>query len=358
MMRRHTPDEIRERAMQAALKKYDEGCADCSAAYLRLARENGATEDEIQRAGMSRRGFMRFAGLALAAGATAISARSLIGIKSANAMPMPNNLQTGVNGYFGVDSCTAPDTATAQSMPLQFYIAELGGTNNSVGCFNPDTAAMVGDQYTHGYWGLCGPNLATSTTPFAYGQQQAQAAVTAWHNTQGIGGLTLFADVESGFGGWGDGATQKDMAAVLDGFLTGVANEQFVPGVYINAASRDAWFPDSYVPAVPFVYWVAGGQYAGMMCPPCAPDCDTLTPVYNAWNAAMQQETFAGQGAVIWQYWLSQFGCGGDFNYSPQTGYQKFVPVPPSTVPVSVPTFSAPTTPTATPATPSATPGQ
>ena len=57
----------------------------------------------------------------------------------------------------------------------------------------------------------------------------------------------------------------------------------------------------------------------------------------------MQQETFAGQGAVIWQYWLSQFGCAGDFNYSPQSGYQKFVPAPPSTVPVSTPPTGTPT---------------
>jgi hypothetical protein len=355
MMRHHTPDEIRIRAIQAAIKKYDEGCANCSRAYLKVAQANGATEDEIRRAGVSRRGFIRFAGLALAAGAGVVTASSLFDVKTAKAA-VTDPFGSIIPGAFGVDSCTPPDVAVAENMPLQFYIAELGGTNNSVGCFIPETSAAVGADYTHGYWGVSGPNLSTSTSPFAYGRQQAGAAVAAWQNTPGIGGLTIFGDIEAGFGGWDNGATQQDMAAVLDGFLTGIVNAEFVPGVYIGSASRDAWFPSTYLPAVPFVYWVAGGPYAGSMCPPCMPDCDTLTPVYSVWNDAMQQETFAGQGAAIWQYWLSDFGCAGDYNYSPQAGYLKFVPVPPSTIPVTTPPIGTPTTTPTT--TPSATAGQ
>ena len=362
-MRQHTPEEIRVRAIQAAIKKYDEGCTSCSEAYLKLAQANGASARDIRRAGVSRRGFIRFAGVALAAGTGIVAATSLFNVKTAHAAVV----QSGgvyISGSFGVDSCTPPEVATSQNMPLQFYIAEIGGTNNSVGCFIPDTSVAVGADYCHGYWGLSGPNLSTAATPFAFGQQQASAAVAAWQNTPGVGGLTIFADVEEGFGGWSDGATQKDMAAVLDGFLTGVAAAQFVPGVYIGAADRDAWFPTTYLPAEPFVYWVAGGPYAGAMCPPCMPDCDTLTPVFQIWNDAMQQESFAGQGAAIWQYWLSDFGCAGDYNYSPQAGYQKFVPVPPSTVTVSTPPLSTitggVTTPAATPGTqatsPAATP--
>jgi hypothetical protein len=356
MMRRHTPEEVRVRAIQAAIKKYDEGCSDCSKAYLQLAQANGATEDEIRRAGFSRRGFMRLAALVLAAAGTGVGAGSLLDIRTARAA-VSQSLNVTITGSFGVDSCTPPDVATTQNMPLQFYIAEIGGTNNSVGCFIPDTSVACGADYTHGYWGLSGPQASTAASAFAYGQQQAQAAVDAWQNTPGVGGLTIFADVEGGFGGWGGGASPKDAAAVLDGFLTGIVSAQFVPGVYIGAADRDAWFPDTYVPAVPFVYWVAGGLYAGTMCAPCMPDCDTLTPVYQIWNDAVQQETFAGQGAVIWQYWLSGFGCAGDYNYSPQSGYQKFVPAPPSAVVPSTPPAGTPGTPTTTPGTPTTTPG-
>ena len=343
MMRQHTPDEIRTRAIQAAIKKYDEGCTNCSATYLKLAQSNGATEADIRQAGVSRRGFMRFAALTLAAGTSVLAAGSLFKVKTAQAA-VTKTLDVTISGSFGVDSCTPTDAALTQSMPLEFYIAELGGTNNSAGCFVPETSAAVGEDFTHGYWGLSGPGVSTNTSPFAFGQQQAQAAVAAWQNTPGVAGLTIFADVEDGYGGWGTPATQVDMAAVLDGFLTGIADAQYVPGVYINSSSRDTWFPSSYVPAVPFVYWVAGGLYAGTMCAPCTPNCDTLTPVFGIWNDAVQQETFAGQGAVIWQYWLSQFGCAGDFNYSPQSGYQKFVPAPPSSVPVSTPS-TATTTP-------------
>ncbi|MGO8948177.1 MAG: hypothetical protein ACLQUY_11035 [Ktedonobacterales bacterium] len=360
MKRNHTPEEIRVRAIQAAIKKYDEGCINCSEAYLKLARANGASADEIHRAGFSRRGFMRFAGLVLAAGVGVAAGTSLLDVKTARAAVV-EHLNWTLAGSFGVDSCTPPEIATVQSMPLQFYIAELGGTN-SVGCFIPETSVAVGADYTHGYWGLSGPNLSTAATPFAFGQRQAEAAVAAWQSTQGVGGLTLFADVEEGYGGWSDGATQKDMAAVLDGFLTGIAAAQFVPGAYIGAADRDAWFPSTYLPAEPFVYWVAGGPYAGVMCPPCMPDCDTLSPVFEIWNDAVQQETFGGQGGVIWQYWISNFGCSGDYNYSPQPGYQKFVPAPPCTIPVSTPPLSTPTAgpttpaPTAGPTTPAASP--
>src|SRR5271165_5338383 len=85
MMRQHTPEEIRVRAIQAAIKKYDEGCTSCSEAYLKLAQANGAGARDIRRAGVSRRGFMRFAGMALAAGAGMAAATSLFDLKTAHA---------------------------------------------------------------------------------------------------------------------------------------------------------------------------------------------------------------------------------------------------------------------------------
>ena len=279
MMRHHTPDEIRTRAIQAAIKKYDEGCTNCSAAYLKLAQSNGATEADIRRAGISRRGFMRFAALTLAAGTGVLAAGSLFEVKTAQAAVV-QTLNVTITGSFGVDSCTPPDVAPTQNMPLQFYIAELGGTNNSVGCFIPETSAGRRGLY-----------------PRLLGAQRSQSlyrgiAVCLWATT-GAGGGSRLAEhsrrsrshtsspmSRTVFGGWGGDATQKDMAAVLDGFLTGVADAQYVPGVYIASSRRDTWFPSTYLPAVPFVYWVAGGPYAGAMCAPCTPDCDTLTPVY------------------------------------------------------------------------------
>ena len=332
IVRLRASDEIREQAIKTAVKKYDEGCEGCAAGYLKLAREHGATTAEIARAssaaGVSRRGFVRFAAMALAAGAAAATVNVLTA-GSAKASPGQFASLQGsrsIVGYFGVDGCTTPAAGSVAAMPLQFYIAELGATHYGVGCFNAQTSAYVGADFTHGYWGVSGPNLANGD-PFGYGQAQAQAALDAWKNTPGVGGYTLFADVEGGFDGWGDPATPAQNAALLDGFLTTIAQAQYVPGVYINNSDRNNWFPSDYVPAVPFVYWVAGGRYANTMCPPCAENCDTLTPVAQNWRDAVVNETFAGQAAVIWQYWLSGAGCGGDFNYSPQTGYHVFTPV-------------------------------
>jgi hypothetical protein len=230
-------------------------------------------------------------------------------------------------GSFGVDSCTSLASATAELMPTQFYVAELGAGAYSLDCVEQDTMGYVGQDYVHGYWGLSGPNGAAD--PYAYGQQQAQAAITAWRTIPGIAGITIFADVEFGFGGWNKQPTaeqQQQDVQLLNGFLTTIAQAQFIPGVYINNNDKTNWFPSDYISQVPFVYWVAGGPESGTMCAPCAPICQTLPPVMQSWKNSVSLETFAGQKAALWQYWLSGSGCQGDFNYSPQTGYHAFLP--------------------------------
>lgn len=345
-IRQRTPGEIREKALETAVAKYDAGCENCSASYLRLAQLNGATEAQARRAGMGRRGFLKLAGMVFAASAAA-GATGLIGPKVARAA-FPA-YPTGNEGFFGVDSCTPLSAAVGAAMPLHFYIAEVGAGANGLNCFDPATAAQVGPDFTHAYWGLCGPNYSPDpTNPYDYGKRQALAALNAVAQIPTIAGHTLFADVEYGFGGWADGASQAQHAAVLDGFLETIAAAQFVPGVYVNNSSRDNWFPDGYTPNVPFVYWLAGGELAGTMCPPCDPTCYTLGDVRIGWNTTVSQASFGGMSPVLWQYWLSDFGCGGDFNFSPQPGYQTFMPLTaPATVATPVPASTA--TPASTP---------
>ncbi|HEX6797417.1 MAG TPA: hypothetical protein VF116_06860 [Ktedonobacterales bacterium] len=333
------PEEVREKALEVAVAKYDEGCESCSQSYLDLARRNGATEVDVRRAGMGRRGFLKLAALVFGAAATASTA-ALVGPHVARAFAQQ---LASPGGFFGVDSCTSLTNAIGASMPVQFYIAEIGAGANGLNCLDPDTAAQVGPDYTHGYWGLCGPNYALDpTNPYAYGRQQALDALQALAALPSVNGRTLFADVEYGFGGWADGASQAQHAAVLDGFLETVAAAQLVPGVYINNSSRDDWFPAGYTPRVPFVYWVAGGEWAGTMCAPCDDACNTLTPTRDAWNHDVSQANFGGQYAALWQYWLSDFGCSGDFNFSPQSGYQAFTPL---SSPARVPTPAGSATP-------------
>jgi hypothetical protein len=263
---------------------------------------------------------------------------------------------------FGVDGATSPGIG---GMPTNFYIAEMGfglysncgpcangttsgcpsgGACGSTGtaCFVTSTANAAGIYYTHGYWGLQGPGVRGSYGPYAWGKAQAQAAVNAWLNgpyATYIYGQTIFADVEGGFCGWNSGSAYwSDNQNTLNGFLTYIAGQTqygLNPGVYINTGDvngpNNAYFGPSYTPSKSFVFWPTGtvcgvGECGPAVngCAPCNPNCNTLTPVINNWNAHAQYACFAGQGSVVWQFWISGCGCGGDFDYSPQSGYVNF----------------------------------
>ena len=274
-----------------------------------------------------RAGGRRFGIRVALAAATLVSLAALTPITTAHAARGVAGY-TSIPGFFGVDSCTTLAAATAEAMPTQYYVAELGAGAYSLDCVQQDVMGYVGQDYVHGYWGLSGPASSTAD-PYAYGQQQAQAAINAWQNTPGVAGITIFADVEFGFGGWTHQPTsdqQQQNVKILNGFLTTLAQAQFVPGVYINNNDKTTWFPADYVSPVPFVYWVAGGPLSGTMPAPCDPVGFTLPPVAQGWESTVAQTTFAGQKAELWQYWLSGSGCSGDFNYTLQTGYHAFLP--------------------------------
>lgn len=273
--------------------------------------------------GRGQRVIVRLAAVAVMFAAFAL----LIPIGSVHAAPLAA-IDSGYPGAFGVDSCTALADATAELMPTRFYVAELGAGAYGLNCVEQDTISYVGEDYVHGYWGLTGPDGAP-TDAYDYGVQQAQAAIDAWNNTPGVAGITIFADVEYGFSGWVQQPTPDQQAQnvqLLNGFLTTIAQAQFVPGVYINDSDKTGWFPADYISQVPFVYWVAGGSLSGTMCAPCEPICQTLPPVVEGWQSTVSTETFAGQKAEIWQYWLSGSGCNGDFNYTAQDAFHAFLP--------------------------------
>ncbi len=338
--------EIRNRALDAAAKKFAEGCVPCAASYLALAREHGATDHEAaalhipmdadrieHRDAINRRRLLQLAATAVVAGVAGNLAPRLQVQASPNRLLPPNEaaaivpVNPPVPGAFGVDSCTSVEHGTVAGMPVQFYIGELGATMRSAGCFHVGIAAYATPTRTHGYWGVCGPNSrpAGVADAAAFGALQARSALEAWTSNPAVGGRTIFADVESGFGGWGAPATIAENVALLDAFLRTIALARFIPGVYVNRTEKSAWFPANYVAGVPFVYWVAGGRLAGTMPAPCGPG-DTLRAVYDAWMSAVQEETFGGMRAVVWQYWLSGMGCAGDFDYSPQSGASVFTP--------------------------------
>src|SRR5215831_15033292 len=110
-IRRRNPEDIRQRALETAARKQQEGCESCAISYLDLAREHGATEAEIARAmgsatganrGLGRRRLLQFTASALAAGAA--GALLLPGRASARTSVTPmasDNRASSVPGFFG-----------------------------------------------------------------------------------------------------------------------------------------------------------------------------------------------------------------------------------------------------------------
>lgn len=375
-LRARDSSDIRRDAISMAAKKLASGCGDCADGYLKLAREHGAGEGELtsvrasgkpvtvtepMREAPSRISVVRreiavpslaVTGASAAAAALASPvvaadtvAEKLRRLREHDEVFKPSKVRMDP---FGVDGSTSLASATAQGMPLNFYIGELGyGTCSNCGpcggcgcqsCFQTDSANHVGIWYTYGYWGLQGPGLNPGgITNFQWGQRQADAFVNAW--TSGpyasyVYGQTFFADVENGFGGWSN-YNYGPNEDVVTGFINRINywgryyGVTFTPGVYIGLNDINGpnhyYFDPSWVSSA-FVFWVTQDQTCAP-CAPCSSSCNTLTDVQNRWNNTIRHACFAGNGAVVWQYWVGSCGCGGDFDYTPQSANTYFTPV-------------------------------
>jgi hypothetical protein len=360
-LRSRDPAVVRVDALRMASKKLDSGCAPCAQAYHDLARRNGASEKEIQEsvAGGSRK--RRSAPIVSLAAAVALPK---VPDPAADMVPVPKRPLTeeeirSVHAKqkgrrvdpFGIDSCTPPGIG---GMPTQFYIGELGCIDcilpgpcpGCPDCFDVNSAAAAGYFFTHGYWGLAGPgsrppDLADN---YLWGRRQAFKAADAWSTgprANLVGGQTIFADIEAGFGGWG--TDQAANADLLNGFLDAIVERSLSPGVYMNISQVSTTFSPGYVPSKSFVYWGVG-TINGLCvccpsvnnCSPCNPGCDTKPPVQQNWTNGVFHACFGLQSIQVWQFWIdnctgccacANCPCNGDFDYSPQSGSVRFVPM-------------------------------
>ena len=108
-----------------------------------------------------RAGGRRFGIRVALAAATLVSLAALTPITTAHASRGVAGY-TSIPGFFGVDSCTTLAAATAEAMPTQYYVAELGAGAYSLDCVQRDVMQYVGEDYVHGYWGLSGPDSSTA----------------------------------------------------------------------------------------------------------------------------------------------------------------------------------------------------
>lgn len=331
MLRKRTPEHIRIDAIKMGVKKAQEGCPACANGYFELAQQNGATEQEIQRAleqatgahgkGLSRRELIK---IAVASG-LALTTASL-------ALPHTNKIARAATYYWGIDS----NTTICCAMPLNFYIGRMGvgiTADTAYYAFNTSMANQVGLYDTFGYWGVQGPTLGPDqgySNPLDWGAAQAHAAWNAWNGTfvgaDYVGGLTVFGDIEAGFGGWSDTANNQQ---TLNGFvqtLLEITPANVWPGLYVSTNTWQQFFGSSFVPSADFVLWLAGTYCT--VCNPCGSCTTTIQDAENQFSS-LQNTPLGGQNPILWQYWLTNPGCDnsgcGDWDISNQL-QQSLVP--------------------------------
>ena len=181
----------------------------------------------------------------------------------------------------------------------------------------------AGYAHTYGYWGVVGPNFRpVGLSPYNWGRRQAACAWNAWHNGPHAtyhGGLTVFGDVEMGFGGW-QARNYDPNKAVMSGFLSElytITPHKVWPGLYTSPTFWAMCFGANYRPSTDFVLWLTGCNTCGDTV--CAPSAGCSTP--QSARATMLNATghtiLGGRKAVMWQYWIGGCGCG-DYNLMTQ----------------------------------------
>ncbi len=332
MLRPRNAEQIRTDALKIAIRKAKMGCYSCAQGYFELAKKHGATEEEISRtiitaidsgeSGIDRRRLLQLAA-ALVAGAT-LDVNEFL----------PRRAETS-GYYWGTDS----NSASMMGVPQNFYIGSLGsGTSGSMYFFNTGAARMAGKRGTYMYWGLEGPESApTGITPYNWGRQQASAALDQrYHNPNAVfvGGYTIFADVEIGFGGWtARHSAHSANRQVVQGFLQGIARAftpatPFHPGIYISPNDWRSYLGKDFRPDKSFVLWIAGCYSCdSKICAPCDDTCVTTLTTVEKLLPKVSSTILGGSKPVIWQYWLDPPCDCGDFDVAIQNPTSGFTPV-------------------------------
>lgn len=326
MQRQRDQAAIRSDAIKMGIKKAQSGCFQCMDGYFTLARQQGASEEEIQVAleqatqtkgnGLARRDLIKLlasSGLVAAAGGLALSSKEQKESYARARHPLAPST------WWGTDS----STQVCCQMPQHFYIGRMGYGGEPAGdayYFNTNAAREAGHAHTYGYWGVVGPNSRPSNlSPFDWGRRQADCAWNSWNhgpNAPYIGGLTVFGDVEPGFGGWASGNYGANQN-VISGFfqeLFNITPPRVWPGIYISPYYWSTLIGQSFRPATDFVLWLTGcDTCGGDLCSPCNFSCNTLISVNNRFANTIINVTLGGRRPVVWQYWIGDCQCG-DYN--------------------------------------------
>lgn len=329
LLKPRTPEQIRNDALKMGLKKAQGGCPACAEKYFELAKQHGASEQDIQavleeatgmvQRGLHRRELIKYA--VVGTGGLVLTTAAVLALET-------HAPAQASSAFFGLDS----NTTICCQMPLHFYVGRMGYgvyPDTSYFAFNTAMARKVGNTNTFGYWGVQGPGSNTGyATPYQWGVAQAQAAWAAWNKTfigaDLVGGYTVFGDVEAGFGGWG--SNKANNQAVINGFLSelfAITPPEVWPGLYVSPSFWNAYLGgNGFAPQTSFVLWI-NGVYECSVCGPCNNACPTtVSDAQNRYFNNVRSINVGGQEPILWQYWLTNPGCDnsgcGDWNISSQ----------------------------------------
>jgi len=190
--------------------------------------------------------------------------------------------------YYGCDTNSNSFPCTNGGHP--FYIGRMGGGTSSGGTgFNTNAATSVGPGYTYGYWDIEGlgtstVNATTLSEAYQWGQQQAQAARSAWNANSYVGRSTIFGDVERGNTGIGV-SSALDQQVYL-GFIRELNSLAGVSGVYSSPGEWNAIMGSSYSASPATSIWSAAW----------------LSGACNTCPTSITGSGFGGYAPTIWQY--------------------------------------------------------
>jgi len=321
MLRRRDSHKIRTDAIKMAVEKSEKGCVSCVQTYLSLAKENGASNEEIQQTielvsetevnGISRRNIIKLAVIA-ATGVVVGSAGLEIPVAEA------------YSSYWGTDT----NTSTCCGIPQNYYLGSFGGGLTGLNNFSVNGATMAGFSFTYEYWAVEGPGSPNrgGRTAFDWGVAQASAAAYQWYNNGNagyVGGTTIFGDIENLNPGWG--SNQSDNRSVLEGFLYQIAqynNGHFNPGLYISVLNWSNYFGTGYTPGRPFVLWITGCK-TSFVTSPCSSGSSAMSQINNL-LPTIKNIRLGGMVPVLWQWWIPAQFCNNDFDVATQSGNGHF----------------------------------
>jgi hypothetical protein len=329
MLQQRDPVKVRTDAIQMGIKKARSNCQECAERYFELAREHGATEQQIQLAledatEMQGRHFNR---------------RDLIKVLAASAVVLGTlgaahnvALADQFGDWYGTDS----NTTSTYGIQQDFYIGRMGQalSNDQSPFFAFDTTAAnnAGMQRTFGYWAMHGPTSnwrPAGYSDYSWGAAQADAAWKSWGSgplAHYVYGYTVFGQVEPESPGWNTGNYGPNRA-VVNGFLDELyritpSSPAVWPGIYVTpqrwSELLDPNFSQNFNTNTNFVLWLSGVDTCGSnLCAPCA-SCATQPTVHAEFQKIISSVYLSNMVPVLWQYWIGNCGCNGDYDITRQ----------------------------------------